>query len=52
VQVKLELDDKIPATTLIDAVQIQQVMVNLGRNAIEALTELVGTEERLYFSPI
>jgi len=39
IDIKLDLDDKLPVA-LLDAVQTQQVMVNLGRNAIEALSEL------------
>jgi two-component system sensor kinase FixL len=38
VKVHLELDHAIP-TTLIDKIQIQQVLINLIRNAIEAMHE-------------
>lgn len=37
VDIKLNLDDSLPCT-LGDTVQLQQVIVNLGRNAIEALS--------------
>jgi len=38
IDIKLDLDDRVPVA-LLDAVQTQQVIVNLGRNAIEALSE-------------
>jgi len=38
VELQLDLDDNLPAS-LLDAIQIQQVIVNLARNAIEALAE-------------
>jgi len=43
VQIQLDLDHSLP-TTLMDTTQVQQVMVNLGRNAIEALSERFQSE--------
>ncbi len=47
VKIQLDLDRNIPATTVMDSAQIQQVMVNLGRNAIEALAEQRSPSERI-----
>ncbi len=45
VSIELDLDHGVPVTQL-DIIHTQQVIVNLGRNAIEAL-EQTGSEERI-----
>ncbi len=46
VQLKTELDQSLPPT-LIDRVQMQQVLVNLIRNAIDALDTAAGSPRRI-----
>jgi len=45
VEIRQELDPNLPSSTLIDITQIQQVVVNLGRNAIESFANFTGSSQ-------
>jgi C4-dicarboxylate-specific signal transduction histidine kinase len=46
VKTELKLDDRLPAVS-VDRIQIQQVLVNMIRNAVEAMTLLENDTRRL-----
>ena len=45
VDIYQELDHRLPSSTLIDITQIQQVVVNLGRNAIESFANFSDSSQ-------